>query len=150
MKSKRQQVILDIVEREDVETQEQLLLALKDLGVSTTPATISRDIKELGLVKELTPGGFYKYAVSQRKVDQDYAGRLRAIFREGVLSFDLAQNLIVLKTMPGLAHGVGSAIDNMEVPEVVGTVAGDDTALLVMRTAQAAEDFCTQVRQMLN
>jgi len=150
MKSKRQQEILDIVEKEDIETQEQLLSALRARGVSTTQATISRDIKQLHLVKELTAGGMYKYAVSQRKLDGNFAGRLRTIFRESVTALDSAQNIVVLRTMPGLANGAAAAIDGMEVPDLVGSLAGDDTAILIMRTAAAAEEFCTEMREMLN
>ena len=98
MKSKRQQEILDIVAQRDIETQEQLLDALKERGVSTTQATISRDIKQLHLVKELTAGGIYKYAVSQRKTALNNVGRLQTIFRQGVTSYDMAQNIVVLRT----------------------------------------------------
>lgn len=150
MKSKRQQEILDIVAKENIETQEQLLEALRRRGVDTTQATISRDIKQLHLVKELSQGGVYKYAVSQRKLDLNFAGRLRTIFREGVTSFDVAQNIVVLKTMPGLASAAGAAIDGMEVPDMVGSLAGDDTAVLIMRTNAAAEEFCQEMREMLS
>ena len=149
MKSARQQEILDIIALYDVETQEQLLEALKSKGFSTTQATLSRDIKQLHLVKELTAGGIYKYTVSQRKTALNLAGRLRTIFKEGVTSFDVAQNIVVLKTMPGLASAAGAAIDGMELPELVGSLAGDDTAILIMRTNQAAEEFCEEMREML-
>ena len=119
MKSKRQQEILRIIEERDVETQDQLLSELKARGVQSTQATISRDIKELHLVKELTGYGTYKYAVSERKTSLNFAGRLRTIFKEGVISFDLAQNIVVLKTMPGLASAACSAIDGMEIQNPV-------------------------------
>ncbi|MDD5938683.1 MAG: arginine repressor [Clostridiales bacterium] len=150
MKGKRQQEILEIVAQRDIETQEQLLEELKARGVTTTQATISRDIKQLHLVKELTPGGIYKYSVSQKKIELNFAGRLRTIFREGVTSFDVAQNIVVLKTMPGLASAAGAAIDGMDIPELVGSLAGDDTAILIMRTNEAAEEFCEEMREMLS
>ena len=150
MKGKRQQEILEIVAQRDIETQEQLLEELKARGVTTTQATISRDIKQLHLVKELTPGGIYKYSVSQKKIELNFAGRLRTIFREGVTSFDVAQNIVVLKTMPGLASAAGAAIDGMDIPELVGSLAGDDTAILIMRTNEAAGEFCEEMREMLS
>lgn len=150
MKSKRQQDILAIVAQQDIETQEQLLDALKERGVSTTQATISRDIKQLHLVKELTPSGIYKYAVSQRKTALNNAGRLQTIFRQGVTSFDVAQNIVVLRTMPGLASAAAAAIDAMEISELVGSLAGDDTVILIMRDNGAAEEFCEEIREMLS
>ena len=132
-----------------METQEQLLECLRERGITTTQATISRDIKQLHLVKELTAGGIYKYAVSQRKTAMDFAGRLRTIFREGVTSFDVAQNIVVLKTMPGLANAAGAAMDGMDIPDLVGSLAGDDTAILIMRTNEAATEFCEEIREML-
>ena len=150
MKSKRQQEILDIVAQRDIVTQEQLLDALKERGVSTTQATISRDIKQLHLVKELTAGGIYKYAVSQRKTALNNVGRLQTIFRQGVTSYDMAQNIVVLRTMPGLASAAAAAIDAMEIPELVGSLAGDDTVILIMRTNGSAEEFCEEIREMLS
>ena len=149
MKSKRQQEILNIIALREVETQEQLLECLRERGITTTQATVSRDIKQLHLVKELTAGGIYKYAVSQRKTAMDFAGRLRTIFREGVTSFDVAQNIVVLKTMPGLANAAGAAMDGMDIPDLVGSLAGDDTAILIMRTNKAATEFCEEIREML-
>ena len=103
MKGKRQQEILRIIEEQDIDTQDQLLAELRARGLQSTQATISRDIKELHLIKELTGYGTYRYAVSERKASLNVASRLRTIFKEGVISFDLAQNIIVLKTMPGVA-----------------------------------------------
>jgi len=150
MKSKRQQEILDIIAQQDIETQEQLLEALSARGFSTTQATISRDIKQLHLVKELTVGGLYRYAVSQKKLDLGFAERLRTIFRESVTSFDAAQNIVVLRTMPGLASAAGAAIDGMNIPGLLGSLAGDDTAVLIMRTTESAAQFCEEMRQMLS
>ena len=149
MKEKRQRAILDIIANHIIETQEQLLAELKKRGFRCTQATISRDMKELQLIKELTPTGSYRYAVSIHQNQRDFNDRLRNVFREGVTSVDLAQNIIVLKTMPGLANAAAAALDGMEIEEVVGSLAGDDTALLVMRTNQAAEQFCNELRMML-
>ena len=149
MKSKRQAEILRIIEDVDVETQDQLLSELKARGLTSTQATISRDIKELHLIKELTGYGTYKYAVSGRKTSMNIAGRLRAIFKEGVTSFDRAQNIVVLKTMPGLASAACAAIDGMEISDLVGSLAGDDTAVLIMRDSEKAEAFCDEIHKML-
>ncbi|MEG0764642.1 MAG: arginine repressor [Pseudoflavonifractor sp.] len=149
MKSKRQDIILSIIENADIETQDQLLAELKNRGMSSTQATISRDIKELHLVKELTGYGTYKYVVSERKTSLNFAGRLRTIFKEGVTSFDMAQNIIVIRTMPGLASAACAALDGMDLPDMVGSLAGDDTAMLVMRSNEAAAEFCTEIHEML-
>ena len=122
---------------------------LRILGIPSTQATISRDIKELHLVKELTGSGTYRYAVSGRKVSLNFAGRLKTIFREGVTSFDVAQNIVVVKTMPGLAPAAGAALDGMEIPNLVGSLAGDDTVILIMRTNEAAMELCSEIHQML-
>ena len=149
MKARRQAEILAIIQENDIETQDQLLEKLKERGLRSTQATISRDIKELHLVKELTGHSTYKYAVSERKTSLNVAGRLNTIFRESVTSFDSAQNLVVLKTMPGLASAACSALDKMNLPEIVGTLAGDDTAFIAMRDVQSAATLCTELREQI-
>lgn len=149
MKSKRQSEILNIISMVDVETQEQLLTELKARGLTATQATISRDIKELHLIKELTSYGAYKYAVSGQKASLNVASRLRTIFKEGVTSFDLAQNIVVIKTMPGLASAACAAIDGMEISGLVGSLAGDDTAILILRDNEQAASFCDEIHAML-
>ena len=149
MKEQRQKAILKLIQQEDLEVQEELLERLHQMGFSCTQATISRDIKELHLVKERTKNGTYKYVVSLHRGRSDLAARLQTIFRESVISFDCAQNLIVLKTMPGLANAAAAALDAMEIPNMVGSIAGDDTAVLIMRTNEAADQFCNEIRLML-
>lgn len=148
MKAKRQQEILRIIEEQDVDTQDQLLAELRARGVQSTQATISRDIKELRLVKELSGGG-YRYASSERKGLADSDARLRNIFKEGVTSVDRAQNIVVVRTMPGLASAACSALDSMEIPGMVGSLAGDDTGILIMRDNDAAERFNQEVHKLL-
>ena len=148
MKRARQAEILNIIQAVDVETQEQLLDELKARGFSATQATISRDIKELRLVKELSGGG-YRYASSERKGLADSDARLRNIFKEGVTSVDRAQNIVVVRTMPGLASAACSALDSMEIPGMVGSLAGDDTSILIMRDNDAAERFNQEVHKLL-
>ena len=149
MKTKRHAKILEIIRTRPVDTQEELLRWLKESGFDVTQATVSRDIKELHLIKELTGYGTYKYVVSERKTSLNFAGRLRTIFKEGVTSFDMAQNIVVVKTMPGLASAACAAVDGMEIPDLVGSLAGDDTALLIMRTNEAAAEFCNEIHKML-
>ena len=148
MKRARQAEILNIIQAVDVETQEQLLDELKARGFSATQATISRDIKELRLVKELSGGG-YRYASSERKGLADSDARLRNIFKEGVTSVDRAQNIVVVRTMPGLASAACTALDSMEIPGMVGSLAGDDTGILIMRDNDAAERFNQEVHKLL-
>lgn len=150
MKNARQAEILNVIQAMDVETQEQLLAALRARGFTATQATISRDIKELRLVKELTGTGGYRYAVSDRKTPAASDVRLRNIFKEGVVSVDVAQNLVVVKTMPGLASAACSALDSMEITGMVGSLAGDDTGILIMRDNATAQQFSSEVHKLLS
>ena len=149
MKAQRQAKIVEIISNANVETQEQLLQALTDQGFSSTQATISRDIKQLHLVKEPTGQGRYRYAVSVQKTKLNFADKLRTIFRESVVSVEAAQNIVVLKTIEGMEQGAAFALDNMGDTDIVGTLAGDDTIFLVFHDTIQALDFCEQVKQML-
>ena len=149
MKLDRQAMILEIIGQENIETQEQLLTRLQARGFRCTQATISRDIKQLHLIKEPVGQGVYKYAVSGNRTTLNVAAKLRTIFRECIVSIDYAQNIVVVKTMPGLANGACSALDNMDMNDIVGSLAGDDTALLVMRNTEAAELLCQEIKDML-
>lgn len=148
MKNVRQSEILNIVQSKDIDTQEQLLEELRARGFTTTQATISRDIKELRLVKELTGSGGYRYALSERKTSSTSDVRLRNIFKEGVLSVDVAQNIVVVRTMPGLASAACSALDAMEIDGMVGSLAGDDTGILIMRDNTFAQQFSSEVHKL--
>ena len=149
MKNDRHNHLLQIIQEECVETQEQLLECLRQRGIKSTQATISRDIKELHLVKEPAGQGRYRYAVSAHRTKLNFADRLRTILRESLLSSDYAQNIVVIKTMPGLAQGAASALDSMQISNMVGSLAGDDTVMIIMRDQQSASDFCDEVRDML-
>ena len=148
MKSQRQSKILELIAQQDIETQEQLLAALEKCGFHSTQATISRDIKELRVVKELSPAGTYRYTVQQNE-SATFFSRLNNIFRECVIKLDYAQNIVVVKTMPGLASAACSALDNMDITYMVGSLAGDDTAFLLMQDAESAAAFCEEIRAML-
>ncbi|MCI9513398.1 MAG: arginine repressor [Oscillospiraceae bacterium] len=149
MKNERQGKILSIIAREDIDTQELLMERLQREGISCTQATISRDIKQLHLIKEPVGRGRYRYAVSVRQSGLNVADKLRTIFRESVLSIDCAQNIVVVKTLLGLANGAAAALDSMELPYLVGTLAGEDTVLLVMRDSRSADGFCAEIGEML-
>ena len=150
MKSQRQAKILEIISNINVETQEQLILELERAGVRSTQATISRDIKELRIVKELTSLGNYRYTVSTSEQGSTFSARLNTIFRECVNGIDYAQNIIVVRTLPGLASAAGSAIDAMNLNTIVGTLAGDDTVMVVMRDTNAAALLCGEIKNLLN
>ena len=150
MKSNRQAEILRLIETQEIETQEQMLECLRSKGIKATQATISRDIKELNLIKQQS-GGVSKYVVAQvRQAHHNFSNRLKTIFKERVISFEVAQNIVVVKTMPGLASAAGAALDGMGIEGLVGSLAGDDTVILIMRTNQMADDFCRELKTMLN
>ena len=150
MKSTRQNIILQIIAEQEIETQNQLMDVLAQRGVPSTQATLSRDIKELHLTKTLAPSGKYRYAAPAADEFPGYDERLKKIFRECVTSYAEAQNIIVIKTLPGLASAACSALDSMRIDTLVGTLAGDDTVLLVFHDSAHAADFCEQVRLMLH
>ncbi len=149
MKNARQEEVIKIIQSMDVETQDQLLEELRARGFSTTQATISRDIKELRMVKELTGKGSYRYTISERKPSGTIDTRLRNIFKEGVVSADLAQNIVVVRTMPGLASAACAALDSMDIEGMVGSLAGDDTGILIMRDNSCAQEFMSEIHKLL-
>lgn len=140
---------MEIISNSNVETQEQLLQQLQAAGFNSTQATISRDIKDLRIVKELTNFGSYRYTTAAREVPSTFSGRLNTIFRECVTSFDYAQNIIVIHTLPGLASAAASALDAMNMSVVLGTLAGDDTVMVVMRDSNTAAGFCGEIKSLL-
>jgi len=148
LKAQRQAKILEIISNINVETQEQLLQELKEAGFHSTQATISRDIKELRIVKELTALGTYRYTVAAKEVPSTFSNRMNTIFRECVTRYDYAQNIVVIHTLPGLAAAAASAIDAMNMSVVVGTLAGDDTVMVVMRDNNAAAIFCGEIASL--
>ena len=148
MKSQRQAKILEIISTTNVETQERLLQELEDAGFHSTQATISRDIKDLRIVKELTSLGTYRYTTSTKEVPATFSSRLNTIFRECVTRYDYAQNIVVIHTLPGLAGAAASAIDAMSMSVVVGTLAGDDTVMVVMRDNNSAAQFCGEISSL--
>ena len=139
---------MEIISTINVETQEQLLQELQEAGFRSTQATISRDIKELRIVKELTSLGTYRYTTTAKEVPTSFSNRLNTIFRECVTRYDYAQNIVVIHTLPGLAGAAASAIDTMNLSVIVGTLAGDDTVMVVMRDNNAAAQFCGEISNL--
>ena len=148
MKNDRQEQILAIIAEESIETQEQMINRLQEKGIPSTQATISRDIKQLHLVKEPYGGGRYRYAVSAQKTKLNFADRLQIILRESIVDVDYAQSIVVLKTLPGLANAAASAFDGMDMPSKVGTLAGDDTVMIIMRSNESAKELCREISTM--
>ena len=149
MKANRQKKILELIAEKSIENQEQLLKELHDCGYKSTQATVSRDIKELRIIKTLDGLGGYRYSVPHKNEGEKFDARFRVIFRECVTSMDYAQNLVVVKTMPGLGAAAGANIDALHMPSVIGTLSGDDTTLVIMRDSESAADFCNEIRRML-
>jgi transcriptional regulator of arginine metabolism len=149
MKLDRQSVIMAIISERDIETQNQLMEALAEKGLKSTQATLSRDIREMRLVKELGPSGNYRYVAAAKQDHTDLDIRLKKIFKESVVSYDVAQNILVIKTLPGLAPAACSALDGMSIDGLVGTIAGDDTAFLAMRDNNSATTLYKEIEQLI-
>ena len=149
MKPGRQSVILDIITHSNIETQRQLQDALAERGVKSTQATLSRDIKDMRLVKELGANGSYRYTVSGRSESDDSRQRLQKILRESVSSYQTAMNILVIKTLPGLASAVCSALDGMTIEGLAGTIAGDDTAFLAMVSLETCDKLYHELKSII-
>ena len=150
MKFQRQAKILELIDRFEIETQEELTDHLRAFGYNTTQATVSRDIKELRLIKSLSAEtGKYKYTVAAGGTADSFTTRLRNIFRECVTEINAAQNMVVIKTLPGLGQAAAMAIDAMRASDVIGALGGDDTVFAVMRDNESAASFCRQAHDIL-
>lgn len=147
MKYNRHTKILEIIEAEVIETQEEIADKLKALGMDVTQATISRDIKELRLIKVMASDGRYRYAPFSKTENVVY-NRLMTIFTESYASSDYANNIVVVKTLPGMAQASASAIDSLKWPEIVGSIAGDDTVMIICRAEKIAEDLVNKFNKM--
>ena len=150
MKTKRQEKIIDIVTKNEIGTQEALIDALRAAGCNVTQATVSRDIRELKLLKVPTGHGEYKYVVPH---PSETAGSNMRLFNnalaESILNVDYAYNNIVIKTYPGLAGAVATGIDSLKIDEILGCVAGDDAIIMVLRDEYSARDISERIRQLI-
>ena len=148
MKNVRQTAILSIIEQNDIETQEELASRLRQMGIDVTQATVSRDIKELRLLKVLSASGGYKYATAD-KAEHGLSDRFVRIFKDSVLSINYANNIIVIKTLAGSANVAAEAIDSMRLPQILGTMAGDNTILVIVQNETEAAAAVNRFRDML-
>ena len=148
MKTVRQVAILDIIAKQDIETQEELAEALRKRGIAVTQATVSRDIKELRLLKVLSTSGVYKYATAD-KAEHGLSERLIRMLTDSVLSITSANNLIVVKTLSGSANVAGEALDSMHWPEVLGTLAGDNTILMIIRSNEEVPVIISRIQDLM-
>ena len=139
MKSTRQQKILELIEKYDIDTQETLIQKLEEVGFSVTQTTVSRDIRQLKLVKGMTGRGTYKYIVPGVKRDNN-APVLNSALTDSVLKIESARNIVVVKTFPGMANALAVCVDALEQEHIVGSVAGDDTILLVIKNDDIAKE----------
>ena len=148
MKKRRHKLILDLIEQYDVGTQEELLALLRDKGYDVTQATVSRDVKELRLLKTLGANGVYKYTVENTK-NTGYSGMFDALFQSAMTKVDYAGNICVIKCSPGLAGAACATIDSMNVHDIVGTIAGDDTIFMLCRTSEEAQGVAEALNRMI-
>ncbi len=147
MKQKRQAKIMEIIEEHDIETQDELLEQLAKAGFQTTQATISRDIREINLTKIAVPGGRQKYALGKDagyEADKSY----RQVLRSGIISMEAAENMIVIKTVSGVAMAVAAALDNLKIPGLMGCIAGDDTIFLAARSKELTKTIISTIEKM--
>ncbi len=149
MKKRRQAKILELISSQEIETQEELQELLLEYGFEVTQATISRDIKELRLVKDLSSKGRYVYSTGKKNT-QNINKRAGGIFNESIIRIDYALNTVVIKCFAGMANAACAAIDSMELTEVLGSIAGDDTIFILCTSEEKAHDFTQKLRNMLN
>lgn len=149
MKARRHLAIIEAINNEKISTQEELCEALQKIGFAVTQGTVSRDIRELKLIKVSDHEGYY-YAPPDAPVPRAGLERMRRLFNDAVLSIDYSENLVVLKTLPGTAHAVASTIDAAEITGVVGTVAGDDTILVVVKPREVANQLVARLYELIS
>ncbi len=149
MKAKRHAKVLELISEHAIDTQEELLRLLRAEGFDVTQATVSRDIKELRLIKTLSGDGKYRYATHGKDNAIDISFKFHAIFSESVQSVDYAGNMVVIKCYNGMANAACAALDSIHWKDVVGTLAGDDTIFIVIRDSRRAEEFVRELRALL-
>lgn len=149
MKSRRHKMIREIIDQQNIETQYQLTEALQKHGFSVTQATISRDIKELGLIKVATGDNTFRYGFPPGLNSVNTYDRAKRILRDNLLRVDVGHEIVVLKTLPGMAQGVASCLDGLGWREIIGTLAGDDTILLVTRDEEDPREMAARLRDLM-
>ena len=146
MRNQRHEAIIAIINEYNVETQQDLTERLSAVGYEVTQATVSRDIKELGLHKKLNKDGRYIYMIGEDKSQTSISDEMTIILSKSVVSTDYALNTVVIKTLAGMAQGAASVIDAMHFQECLGTIAGDDTIFVVTRSEEASEKLCKKLK----
>ena len=149
MKNDRKKAILDIVTHYEVDTQETLQALLLERGFSVTQATVSRDIKQLSLIKTMSENGSYKYSLPRSEQDSGSRSGLMRVFSDAVYGIDRAMNTVVIKCHSGMANAVCARLDNAGYPSIVGTLAGDDTIFVLMRTEEDAAAMLSELEDLL-
>ena len=152
MKSKRQKLICDLILKYEIETQEELVSKLLEAGCKVTQATISRDIRELRLTKIVGESGVQKYALPAQdaSIQTPLAGiRFSRVLQEGFINVDIAGNIVVMRTMTGMAMAVAAALDHLNLQEIVGTIAGDDTIFMAVRSEESATRLCEKIETLV-
>ena len=149
MKISRQSKIIELINKYDIETQEDLAERLMKDGYNVTQATVSRDIRELKLTKVAVDGGRQKYIVLQ-KTEPGMSEKYTRVLRDGFVSMDMAQNIMVVKTVPGMAMAVAAALDALQMNSIVGCIAGDDTVMCAIRTTEETVQVMEKLSKLLN
>lgn len=148
MKNKRHEKILEVIEKKNIETQEELAKILNEAGFVVTQATVSRDIKKLGLVKVKGKGSHQKYAPKAASTLVEYDKYVR-VLKDAITGMDDAENILVIKTVPGMAMAVAAALDSLRIPEIIGSIAGDDTIMCATKNNRYAKDVMDKIRLMI-
>ena len=149
MKTKRQRKMLELIKKHDIETQEELSDYLQKEGYQVTQATVSRDIRELKLTKVAMSNGRQKYA-ALTEANEDLSEKYTRVFRDAFVSMDMAQNILVIKTVSGMAMAVAAAIDAMHLHEIVGCIAGDDTVMCALHSGADVEMLLNRINKVVN
>lgn len=148
MKNKRHEKILELIEKRNIETQEELAKILNDAGFEVTQATVSRDIKKLGLVKVKGKGSHQKYALKAASTLVEYDKYVR-VLKDAITGMDDAENILVIKTVPGMAMAAAAALDSLKIPEIIGSIAGDDTIMCATKNNRHTKDVMDKIRLMI-
>ena len=149
LKKNRHNTILEIIANQEIDTQEELARQLREAGYDVTQATVSRDIRELNLYKVSADGGKQKYAILRQEDSRHLEDKYIRVLKDGFSSMDMAQNILVVKTVSGMAMAVAAAVDAMKLKEIVGSIAGDDTIMMAVRTVEDTQQVMEKIQNML-
>lgn len=149
MKQSRHEKIVELIESGEIETQEELAERLKEAGFAVTQATVSRDIRQLHLSKVPAGNGKQKYTILKQEEDSGLWDKYVRVLRDGFVSMDMAQNILVVKTVSGMAMAVAAAVDAMKFREIVGSIAGDDTIMMAVRSVEDTRIVMEKIREIL-